>query len=377
MKKVFVSFVLVLLALNVSFAQDSAYARQIISALSSDKMYGRGFSHRGDSIAAAFLAQEMSRLGVLPLQDGYFQYYSHSCYGFDGMTSLRINGVELEPYSQYRVISSARGAEKLTRAQWATKLKDGTWVFGVGSLDTYGPIVGRRSSNPVCIEVLNRLLPDYVDKVESHIPIQYHRRYLSQNVVGYVEGVVDTMVVFTAHYDHCGTMGDDVIFPGAHDNASGVAAVLDLARMATERKPYYTMVFMLFSGEESGLLGSKYAADNPLIDFDKVKLLCNIDMFCGGKDGLMIINGKSESTEVFYNRLKQLSDASSNPVFISPRDNRPNSDHWWFSTLCPSIFVLTMGGPYGGYHDPDDTCSRCGLEHYVHYLSLIWQMVNH
>jgi uncharacterized membrane protein HdeD (DUF308 family) len=153
--------------------------------------------------------------------------------------------------------------------------------------------------------------------------------------------------------------------------SSGVAAVMDLARISTLKKPYYTMVFMLFSGEESGLKGSKYAAEHPLIDYRKVKLLCNIDMFCGGDEGLMFFNAKSDNTKGFYNQLKQLNDQEHVALEIRARDNRPNSDHWWFTDMCPSIFLLTMGGPYGGYHDPADTCQGCGLAHYNDFLSLI------
>jgi Zn-dependent M28 family amino/carboxypeptidase len=184
------------------------------------------------------------------------------------------------------------------------------------------------------------------------------------------------MIVFTAHYDHCGTMGDGVIFPGAHDNASGTAAVLDIARIATQKQPYYTIVFMLFSGEELGLRGSKYAAENPLIDFSKVKLLCNIDMFCGGDEGLMVFNANSEQTKPYFEQLKSLNEESHAALELRPRDNSANSDHYWFSNYCPSIFILTMGQPYGGYHDPYDTCEACGLSHYDAFMSMILQLAH-
>lgn len=371
MKKVFFSTLFCLLFFITPQAQDSTYARSIIRQLSSNAMHGRGACYRGDSIAAAYLAGELERLGVLPLQVGYYQRYCYSCYSFDGPICLKINGQELSPYTQFRILPIESYAKKVAASTWKRQLKDGTWIFGAESLDTYGPIVGDYRSEPVCIEVLNTAIPKRVKKIDANIPIHYHHNYLSQNVVGYVKGIVDSMIVFTAHYDHCGTMGDNVVFPGAHDNASGVATVLDLARMASEKKPYYTMVFMFFSGEESGLKGSQYAASHPLIDYSQVKLLCNIDMFCGGDDGIMFFNAKSDRTKDFYNQLLQLNAQNHAAAEIRPRDNRPNSDHWWFSDLCPSIFLLTMGGPYGGYHDPADTCDGCGLDHYNSFVSLI------
>ncbi len=361
------------LLLGAAHAQDTAYVRSIIRSLSADNMYGRGASYKGDSLAAAFLANEMHRLGVLPLAVDYLQHYTYNCYSNEGPVSLRINGNDLEPYTQFRVCPTARYAtpERLAKASFKKQMKDGTWLIGVKQLDTYSPIVGAERPDPVCVEVLDTLLPKRVKKVEMDIPLQYRANYRSQNVVGYVRGVIDTMIVFTAHYDHCGTMGDGVVFPGAHDNASGTAAVMDLARMAAMQKPYYTMVFMLFSGEESGLKGSKYAAEHPLIDFGKVKLLCNIDMFCGGDEGLMVFNANDDRTKPFFEQLQQLNQESHAAAEIRPRDNSSNSDHYWFSKYCPAIFLLTMGQPYGGYHDPADTCEACGLGHYHDFMQMI------
>ena len=373
MKKVTLSILLALILLPALRAQDTAYVRNVIRNLTADAMYGRGASYHGDSIAAAYLASEMQRLGVLPLQVGYLQHYAYNCYGFEGPISFSVNGEELQPYAQYRVCPTQRYATpaKLEKASWKKQLKDGTWVIAVPQLDTYGPIVCSQRPDPVCIEVLESALPKRVRKVKADIPLVYRSDYRSQNVVGYIPGVVDTMIVFTAHYDHCGTMGDGVIFPGAHDNASGTAAVMDLARMASQQHPYYTIAFMLFSGEESGLKGSKYAAENPLIDYGKVKLLCNLDMFCGGDEGLMVFNAKSDNTKPFFDQLCQYNEETHAALEIRPRDNSANSDHYWFSNYCPSIFLLTMGQPYGGYHDPADTCEACGLNHYIPFMQLI------
>lgn len=379
MKKSFLFILIMACATTAGLrAQDSAYVRQIIRTLTADNMYGRGSSYRGDSIAADFLAGEMARLGVLPLQVGYLQRYTYDCYSLEGSISLKINGTELQPYAQYRIYPAKRYAtpKRLEKASWSRQQKDGTWLMAVSQLDTYGPIVDGLRPDPVCVEILESALPKKVKKVALDLPIQFREAYCSQNVVGYVRGVVDTMVVFTAHYDHCGTMGDNVIFPGAHDNASGTAAVMDLARMAAAQQPYYTIVFMLFSGEESGLKGSKYAAENPLIDFGKVKLLCNLDMFCGGDEGIMVFNANSDNTKPFFEQLKADNDELKAAREIRPRDNSANSDHYWFSSYCPAIFLLTMGQPYGGYHDPADTCEACGLNHYNDFMTLVKRLAH-
>ena len=198
--------------------------------------------------------------------------------------------------------------------------------------------------------------------------------YRSQNVCGVVRGEVDTMLVFTAHYEHLGMHGDTVFY-GAHDNASGTAAVMDLARMAALRPGRYTCVFLLFGGEEAGLVGSHHFAEHPLIDLAKVKLLVNIDLFCGGDEGLMVVNANAPGTAPYVDRLQQLNEQHRYAAQVKRRDNAANSDHYWFTSRCPAIFIYTLGGPYGGYHSPDDTCDGCGLGRYDSHMALLRALV--
>ncbi len=208
--------------------------------------------------------------------------------------------------------------------------------------------------------------------------------YRSQNVCGYIPGETDSMIVFTAHYEHLGMHGD-TIFYGAHDNASGTAAVLDLARqLSTQSLSHsatqplkYTYVFLFFGGEESGLVGSSYFADVPLIKLNKVKLLVNIDLFCGGDEGLMVVNANAPETKPYVDLLEQLNNERHYAAKIGRRDNAANSDHWFFSKECPAVFIYTLGGPFGGYHSPTDTCEGCGLGNYDNFMTLLWSFLEH
>lgn len=200
--------------------------------------------------------------------------------------------------------------------------------------------------------------------------------YRSQNVCGYIPGETDSMIVFTAHYEHLGMHGDTIFF-GAHDNASGTAAVLDLARMLSAGKNRYTYVFLFFGGEESGLIGSGYFADMPLIKMNKVKLLVNIDLFCGGDEGLMVVNANAKETKPYVDLLEQLNEQRHYAAKIGRRDNARNSDHYYLSQDCPAIFIYTLGGPYGGYHSPTDTCDGCGLGNYMNFMTLLKSFLEH
>lgn len=425
MKNIILSLVLFLCALSVS-AQDTNYMRQVLRQLTSEQFKGRGYSFRGDSVAAEYIRKELRRLQVKPLADNYFQSYSFSTFAMEGPLRLKVNDRKLKPYEHFRVpawskstwgeykvitvspevmvdtdamrkflkknndmlqdvfvyidagkwqISSLGDAKKVMAAvdnlRRRNPFNSRGIIVGLNSLNTCSPAYTDYEHGYAYIEVLDSLMPQKVKTLNCDIFTQFNPDYKTQNIYGYVPGEVDTMVVYTAHYDHLGTMGDSVVFYGAHDNASGVATVLDIARMAVREKPHYTHVFCFFSGEEAGLKGSKYAAEHPVFDLSKVRLLINIDMFCGGDEGLMVFNADAPETRPFVDRLETLNEVLQIAPEIRRRANRPNSDHWYFSKQVPAVFILTMGQRYGGYHDPQDTCERCGLENYINYVTLI------
>src|SRR5690606_17003848 len=115
--------------------------------------------------------------------------------------------------------------------------------------------------------------------------------FRTENVVAYVEGVdpdlKDEYVVVAAHLDHVGVnplLPDDQIFNGADDNASGTAALLEMAEAFMEARrlgfgPRRSIVFLHFTAEEKGLLGSRYYTDvDPLFPLDRTVAMINMDM---------------------------------------------------------------------------------------------------
>jgi Zn-dependent M28 family amino/carboxypeptidase len=110
------------------------------------------------------------------------------------------------------------------------------------------------------------------------------RRVESKNVIGVLKGSEkpDESVIFTAHWDHLGIgepLNGDKIFNGAVDNASGIATIMEIARAATKVQPgpKRSLVFMAVTGEEQGLLGSDYYAENPLFPLNKTLANINVD----------------------------------------------------------------------------------------------------
>ena len=106
------------------------------------------------------------------------------------------------------------------------------------------------------------------------------------NVLGYIDNNAENTIVIGAHYDHLGFGGDGSLFRGdekaihngADDNASGVAVMLDLAKKLQKMNTNNNYLFMAFSGEEMGLLGSNYFVKNPTLEIKKINYMINMDM---------------------------------------------------------------------------------------------------
>ena len=199
-----------------------------------------------------------------------------------------------------------------------------------------------------------------------------HQKYSMRNVLAKIEGKnKDEIVIIGAHYDHLGIdpmLDGDQIYNGADDNASGVSAVLQIARafLATGQKPLRTVIFAFWDGEEKGLLGSKYFVQScPFIS--QVKGYLNFDMI--GRNNKPeqpqhVVYFYTAAHPVFGDWLKQ--DIARYSLRLQPDYrawDRPTggSDNASFA-LCniPIIWYHTDGHP--DYHQPSDHTDRLNWE---------------
>ncbi|MDA3860862.1 MAG: M20/M25/M40 family metallo-hydrolase [Melioribacteraceae bacterium] len=133
---------------------------------------------------------------------------------------------------------------------------------------------------------------------EIVVNTNYERAKETVNVIGIYsstdEKLKDEFVILGAHLDHVGGQGGEIYFPGANDNASGSAAVLEVARMFAKNKlvTKRSVMFVLFSNEESGLEGAFHLADNLGFDSTKVTAMLNMDCIAHG-DSIKLGSGKS------------------------------------------------------------------------------------
>ena len=201
------------------------------------------------------------------------------------------------------------------------------------------------------------------------------------NVLAYIEGTdpvrKDELVIVTAHYDHLGTRGSN-IFHGADDNASGTSAVLEIAQAFSEAKqkgsgPKRSVLCMLVTGEEKGLLGSQYYSEHPVFPLANTVADVNIDMI-GRKDEhhsdslyTYVIGADRLSTEL--HDINEAVNARYTHLFLDytfNADNDPNqfyyrSDHYNFAKNgIPSVFYFS--GVHEDYHRPTDTPDKIMYE---------------
>ncbi len=131
---------------------------------------------------------------------------------------------------------------------------------------------------------------DFPSDVKAHVKVKatFDADAPTANVIGLLPGtdakLASRAVIVCAHHDHVGYQ-DGVIFPGPDDNASGTAALIAIAEAAEccYPQPSRTIIFISFSGEEMGLLGSKYFVDNPLWPLDDIDYVINLDMIGEGE----------------------------------------------------------------------------------------------
>src|SRR5699024_2910806 len=127
----------------------------------------------------------------------------------------------------------------------------------------------------------------------------------AENIIGLIEGTGQSAnyIVIGAHYDRLGTGSfgslysgpDTLIHNGADDNASGTAGLLELAQYFSHHPPRKNIVFMAFSGEEMGLLGSRFFVEHPTVPLKNIEAMINMDMVGRLKDNKLIIMGLGSS----------------------------------------------------------------------------------
>ncbi len=414
MKK-FVVLAIIIICLSSVFGQDKNYARYIIDTLSSSGMHGRGYVNNGDKIAAEFIKNEFINSNLKNFADDYFQEFSIPINTFPDTINVYVDGKSLIPGEDFVIFSSSPGISRTFELFWLLLDSAGVLqpVGDFGMIDITDKVIvtdmnqkefkddGNFNSRGIIFlkednvwwhvsdgkEVLDyfklQIISDKILISSKTITIKvnstYFTDYHTQNVIGFVEGKVepDSFLVFTAHYDHLGQMGAETFFPGANDNASGTAMLLNLARYysLSENKPDYSIAFMAFSAEEVGLLGSEFYAANPLFTLEKIKFLVNLDMVGSGSQGIKVVNGSVFKDK--FNSLVKLNTEHEYIRKVEERGEAANSDHYpFYAREVPCFFIYTLGDECNEYHNIYDVSDNVPLTEYNDFFKLLLDFVN-
>lgn len=190
----------------------------------------------------------------------------------------------------------------------------------------------------------------------------------SANIAGKLEGTDPLLkgqcVVLGAHMDHLGMGGQGsllpdtvAIHPGADDNASGTAGVLELAQYfsAHRQELKRTLVFISFSGEEEGLLGSDYYVNNPLFPLDSTIAMINMDMIGRLRDSTLVVEGMGTSPQ-WEKIVREENRDSLFHLKLKPDGFGPSDHSSFYSKNVPVMFFFT--NLHGDYHRPTDTWDK-------------------
>lgn len=400
---------------SILFAQDQIYVKQVLSTLSSKDYSGRGYVNDGLQRSSQFIASELSKYHIKSFDSTYFQGFKYPVNTFPNPIRVSLNEKPINPGFEYlidpasvscsgtfktitfdyKVMSNPDRFQQFITSNLRDKfvIIDNDGITDKEILKTFNALayntlnakgvlriengnlnwgVATDTLKNTVIAIKREALPKKIKTISIDVQSKFDSNFNTCNVLGYIEGSVqkDSFLVYTAHYDHLGMMGD-VMFPGVNDNAGGVAMVLDLMRYYSlpENKPKYSIAFMFFSGEEAGLIGSSFYTEHPKFPLKNIRFLINLDLVSNGDDGITVVNGSVLNDE--FAQLKVINNQYNYLKDIAPRGIAANSDHYPFwNSGVKSFFIYARGGK-SPYHHPDDNMDHISMYGYDGLFKLL------
>ena len=204
------------------------------------------------------------------------------------------------------------------------------------------------------------------------------------NVAAYIPGKTKEYVIIGAHYDHLG-LGDEhslapsqigTVHPGADDNASGTAGVIELARWFSKQPQQQRgILFITFAGEELGLLGSNYYTGHPLLPLEHAVTMINMDMIGRIRGGKVYVNGTGTGSTL-DKLVESVPPPQSFKLDLSEATGYGGSDHMSFTVKqVPVLFFFS--GLHGDYHKPSDTWDKIDAPDAARLLGYVAQIATH
>lgn len=408
-----------------------------ISFLADDKLEGRRAGSPGEKLAMEYIAGQFKSLGLTPKgTNGFFQAFEiqEGKQIKDG-TMFSVNGSPLVrekdffPFA-FSGLKSVEGAPAIALQEagepWFVDLKDilienqnnphfdlneyirnnsrkafdrgatAVIIFNSSSTDDKLFFNGKDKSPlaPIPVvyvksEAAKKFFNDPTATLNIKMKVDIgEKNRTGHNVAAYLDNGAASTVVLGAHFDHLGygednnsmlRTGEKLIHNGADDNASGTAAMLELARILKSTKDKNSnYLFLAFSGEELGLFGSKYYTENPTVDLKSVNYMINMDMVGRLNDStkMLTVGGYGTSPEwatVINPQDKKLPFG----IKIDSSGSGPSDHTSFYRKDIPVLFFFT--GQHKDYHRPTDDADRInytGEMYVINYIESIISKLN-
>lgn len=413
-----------------------ANLQQHIQYLADDKLEGRRAGTQGEKLAAEYISNEFRKVGLQPQGKDYYQVFEiNEGKQINPSTFLTIDGKNLQLNKEYFVFPFSSNttvealpsialqesdmpwfydlkelleenfhnphfdiSEAVVNKAKEVKQKGGTalFVYNTSKIDDGLEFDGKDNTESLGIPVLyitRAAVKKYFNDISATLDVKVKtdigdKKRNATNVIGYLDNGAPTTVIIGAHYDHLG-YGEDgggreinnvhEIYNGADDNASGTAALIELARLLkNSRLRQNNYLFIAFSGEELGLYGSKYFTQHPTIDLNNVNYMINMDMVGRLNDSSHVLTvggyGTSPSWGTVYNQTGR------NKLFTGPliikydSSGTGPSDHTSFYLKnIPVLFYFT--GIHADYHKPTDDYDKINYTGEMYVVKHIYSLI--
>lgn len=387
-----------------------------IGYLADDKLEGRRTGTNGEKIAMEYISSEFQKLGILPKgSNGYYQSFDiYDGKQIDPSTHFIINNSPLVLEKDFFPLAFSSNISLEALPAITVQETDMPWFYDLKTgleenknnphfdLTEYVRVNVKKAKEKGASAIVlynSSLIDDQLhfnskDRSEGlDIPLLYvtkdaATKYFADetatldikikvkitdkirtgtNVVGYLDNGAVSTVVLGAHFDHLGygedgnsmiRTGEKLIHNGADDNASGTAALIELARLLKNSKQKNSnYLFIAFSGEELGLNGSKFFTENPTVDIGTINYMINMDMVGRLNDSTNVLTVGGFGTSPQWNSLISVYPKKSQLIIKIDSSGTGPSDHTSFYRKdIPVLFFFT--GLHSDYHKPGDDAEK-------------------
>ena len=408
--------------------------RSHIYFLADDKLEGRRAGTPGEALAVQYIIAEFTRAGISPKgENGFLQPFTiDEGRAIKATSMFSVDGKEMVAGADYfpmgyspdsKMIESATSVSVRERGTpWFINLAEGiipnkdnphfdleAWtrnqitnasdkgataailyntVEGAEEPRFNGKDRGAKTTLPV-IYVTRNAFAKYFGDPEASYDLKIRtetepKTRTANNVVGYIDNGAPQTIVFGAHLDHLGygedgnsmiRTGEKNIHNGADDNASGTAALMELAKMLRRSKlKKHNFLFIAFSGEELGLYGSKYFVEHPTIPLNSISYMVNMDMVGRMNDSSRVVTiGGYGTSPTWGNLIRTNTPRGGFSVKIDSSGTGPSDHTSFYRKDIPVLFFFT--GLHTDYHKPSDDADKINYRGTLIIVKYIYDLV--